>query len=74
MLRDFTQADPWKGCNPHKRQANKARAEQRDTRKTTLCWFYMHHPDSCPRANSDCSFAHGSGELREKPEKRQAVV
>ncbi|GFS23287.1 tRNA (uracil-O(2)-)-methyltransferase [Elysia marginata] len=73
-LRDFSQADPWKGSNPHKRQLNKVRAEQRDTRKTMLCWFYEHHPDGCPRTNSDCSFAHGKTELRDKSVRISAVV
>lgn len=67
MLRDFSQADPWKGSNPNKRQASKPRAGQRDTWKTTPCWFFEHHPDGCPRSNSDCTFAHGQAELRAKP-------
>ncbi|XP_040191299.1 probable tRNA (uracil-O(2)-)-methyltransferase [Rana temporaria] len=46
---------------------NKAEAKKRllpDVLKTRLCWFYVNHPNGCPRAASKCPYAHGPGELR----------
>jgi tRNASer (uridine44-2'-O)-methyltransferase len=37
--------------------------------KTRLCWFYMNHPDGCPRTSADCSYAHGISELSVSVEK-----
>ncbi|CAL1542770.1 unnamed protein product [Lymnaea stagnalis] len=65
QLRDFTQADPWKGRNPNKAKGKQGK-QQRDTRKTTLCWFHVHHPEGCPRPSDECQFAHGPSELRTK--------
>jgi tRNASer (uridine44-2'-O)-methyltransferase len=31
--------------------------------KTKLCWFHSNHPDGCPLAREQCSFAHGKQEL-----------
>ncbi|XP_072352018.1 probable tRNA (uracil-O(2)-)-methyltransferase isoform X2 [Scyliorhinus torazame] len=32
--------------------------------KTRLCWFFVNHPDGCPRAAEKCPFAHGIAEVR----------
>ncbi|KAM4051657.1 putative tRNA (uracil-O(2)-)-methyltransferase [Anomaloglossus baeobatrachus] len=32
--------------------------------KTRLCWFYINHPNGCPRAAIRCPYAHGAEELR----------
>ena len=32
--------------------------------KTKLCWFHDSHPDGCPLASEQCSFAHGTQELK----------
>lgn len=35
--------------------------------KTRLCWFYSQHPDGCRLVATECRYAHGDGELRERP-------
>ncbi|XP_067847178.1 probable tRNA (uracil-O(2)-)-methyltransferase [Heptranchias perlo] len=32
--------------------------------KTRLCWFFINHPNGCPRTAEKCPFAHGVEELR----------
>ncbi|XP_048458142.1 probable tRNA (uracil-O(2)-)-methyltransferase isoform X2 [Rhincodon typus] len=34
--------------------------------KTRLCWFFVNHPDGCPRTAEKCPFAHGIQELRSR--------
>ncbi|KAH9488533.1 tRNA methyltransferase 44 [Bulinus truncatus] len=63
QLRDFTQPNPWLGSNPNKLK-NKQKKQGRDTRKTTLCWFHIHHLQGCPRSSEDCQFAHSESELK----------
>eukprot|EP00118_Oscarella_pearsei_P008635 m.45600 g.45600 ORF g.45600 m.45600 type:complete len:613 (+) comp33622_c0_seq14:1105-2943(+) len=41
----------------------KRKFTRENSRKTKLCWFFMHHPDRCPRSLDDCPFAHGEDEL-----------
>jgi len=63
-LRDFTLDDPFEG------RCNKGRnTDKTDFVKTTMCWFYEHHPDGCPKSDSACKYAHSVGELRQKPMK-----
>ncbi|BFZ18817.1 hypothetical protein BsWGS_21856 [Bradybaena similaris] len=71
QLRDFTAENPWSGCNG-KKGRNK-RDNQEHTRKTTLCWFDVSHPDGCPKTNNDCSFAHGIEELKDKLNREKIV-
>ncbi|KAK7087366.1 hypothetical protein V1264_021429 [Littorina saxatilis] len=59
QLRDFSVANPW---SQHK--TAKSGKGDNSVLKTSLCWFHAYHPDGCPRASQDCSFAHGAGELR----------
>ncbi|XP_005109715.1 probable tRNA (uracil-O(2)-)-methyltransferase [Aplysia californica] len=59
-LRDFTMLDPWEGRKPKKTKSQERKV------KTTLCWFFQHHPDGCPREGEKCLFAHGEGELKER--------
>ena len=40
--------------------------------KTKLCWFHQNHPQGCPRSSGDCPYAHGAGELRERPDFKNA--
>ncbi|XP_073466905.1 probable tRNA (uracil-O(2)-)-methyltransferase isoform X2 [Aquarana catesbeiana] len=49
--------------------SNKSKAEAKkrllpNVLKTRLCWFYVNHPNGCPRAASKCPYAHGPVELR----------
>ncbi|KAI8513219.1 tRNA methyltransferase 44 [Branchiostoma belcheri] len=51
----------------NRRRGKKKKRTDRDLRvKTSLCWFYLHHPDGCPRLAQDCYYAHGQAELRNK--------
>ncbi|XP_070541406.1 probable tRNA (uracil-O(2)-)-methyltransferase [Ptychodera flava] len=55
-----------KGYQPMKADV-KASCSSHQLQKTKLCWFYMNHPDGCPRLSECCSFAHGITELRQRP-------
>ena len=57
-LRDFSLSDPWEGRNP-----KKVKNQERKV-KSILCWFYLHHPDGCPRQTQECLFAHGIQDLK----------
>ncbi|GCC36554.1 hypothetical protein chiPu_0015049 [Chiloscyllium punctatum] len=39
--------------------------------KTRLCWFFVNHPDGCPRIAEKCPFAHGIKELRSRANSRK---
>ncbi|KAI8783029.1 tRNA (uracil-O(2)-)-methyltransferase [Biomphalaria glabrata] len=65
QLRDFTQPNPWLGRNPNKLK-RKQRMQPGDKKKTTLCWFHIHHPEGCPLPSEDCQFAHSETELKTK--------
>ncbi|XP_048393427.1 probable tRNA (uracil-O(2)-)-methyltransferase isoform X2 [Stegostoma tigrinum] len=39
--------------------------------KTRLCWFFVNHPDGCPRTAEKCPFAHGIQELRSRANSRK---
>ncbi|XP_006004847.1 probable tRNA (uracil-O(2)-)-methyltransferase [Latimeria chalumnae] len=41
--------------------------------KTRLCWFYVNHPEGCPRTSECCPFAHGMEELRPYPIKNKKI-
>uniref|UniRef100_A0A8C5LLB5 tRNA (uracil-O(2)-)-methyltransferase n=1 Tax=Leptobrachium leishanense TaxID=445787 RepID=A0A8C5LLB5_9ANUR len=47
-----------------KRRPESKRTLSPEVLKTRLCWFYVHHPDSCPRVADSCPYAHGLEELR----------
>ncbi|XP_052242086.1 probable tRNA (uracil-O(2)-)-methyltransferase isoform X1 [Dreissena polymorpha] len=66
-LRDFTLDNPFEGRYMKGRYTDKT-----DYVKTTLCWFYDHHPDGCPRSSDKCAYAHGIQELRTKPRKEKS--
>ncbi|XP_018410473.1 PREDICTED: probable tRNA (uracil-O(2)-)-methyltransferase [Nanorana parkeri] len=60
-IRDWSQDE--------KAPSNKIKAEAKkrllpDVLKTRLCWFYVNHPNGCPRAAAKCPYAHGPEELR----------
>ncbi|XP_078398693.1 putative tRNA (uracil-O(2)-)-methyltransferase isoform X3 [Cetorhinus maximus] len=42
-----------------------------EARKTRLCWFFVNHPDGCPRTAEKCPFAHGTEELRPRANSRK---
>ncbi|XP_063780248.1 probable tRNA (uracil-O(2)-)-methyltransferase isoform X2 [Pseudophryne corroboree] len=60
-IRDWSQ-ETQTASSKHRTEAKKRLSA--DVLKTRLCWFYVHHPDSCPRAASNCPYAHGAEELR----------
>ncbi|XP_068132769.1 probable tRNA (uracil-O(2)-)-methyltransferase [Hyperolius riggenbachi] len=60
-IRDWSQ-DKQTTLKKHKAEAKKRLLP--DVLKTRLCWFYVHHPNGCPRAASQCPYAHGTEELR----------
>ncbi|KAM4709696.1 putative tRNA (uracil-O(2)-)-methyltransferase [Discoglossus pictus] len=47
-----------------KRKPEAKRKLSQDVIKTRLCWFFINHPDGCPRAADACPYAHGTEELR----------
>lgn len=65
QMRDWTQETP----GPRGKKGDLARKQRRSQAlwKTSLCWFYLQHPDGCPVAVQQCPFAHGEHELRERP-------
>ena len=65
QMRDWTQETP----GPRGKKGDVARKQRRSQAlwKTSLCWFYLQHPDGCPVAVEQCPFAHGEDELRERP-------
>ncbi|KAM3938670.1 putative tRNA (uracil-O(2)-)-methyltransferase [Leptodactylus fuscus] len=46
----------------HRRESK--RKLSADVLKTRLCWFYVNHPNGCPRTSIHCPYAHGTEELR----------
>lgn len=65
QMRDWTQESL---CQRGKKK-DLARKQQRSQAlwKTSMCWFNIHHPDGCPVLTEQCSFAHTTDELRERP-------
>ncbi|XP_067896051.1 probable tRNA (uracil-O(2)-)-methyltransferase isoform X2 [Heterodontus francisci] len=47
-----------------KRSSDAKRKLSSEACKTRLCWFFVNHPDGCPRTAEKCTFAHGIEELR----------
>ncbi|XP_053560153.1 probable tRNA (uracil-O(2)-)-methyltransferase [Bombina bombina] len=47
-----------------RKQSESKRGLSPDVLKTRLCWFFINHPDGCPRVTDNCPYAHGSEELR----------
>ncbi|XP_075050481.1 putative tRNA (uracil-O(2)-)-methyltransferase [Mixophyes fleayi] len=60
-IRDWSQ-ETQTTSNKHRTAAKKRLSP--DVLKTRLCWFYVNHPNKCPRASSNCPYAHGGEELR----------
>ncbi|KAM8939806.1 putative tRNA (uracil-O(2)-)-methyltransferase [Pelodytes ibericus] len=60
-IRDWRQDAP---TLTSKRRPESKRTLSPDVLKTRLCWFYINHPDSCPRVADSCPYAHGTEELR----------
>ncbi|XP_063315929.1 probable tRNA (uracil-O(2)-)-methyltransferase [Pelobates fuscus] len=48
----------------NKRREETKRTLSPEVLKTRLCWFYVNHPNSCPRTAESCPYAHGMEELR----------
>ena len=67
QLRDWTVMDqPCRKSSKHQNPRSKLDACL--LRKTKPCWFYHHHPQGCPRADYECSYAHGAQEQRNRPD------
>ncbi|XP_059820870.1 probable tRNA (uracil-O(2)-)-methyltransferase isoform X2 [Hypanus sabinus] len=54
----------WTKEKQTRKQISGTRKMSSDTFKTRLCWFFVNHPDGCPRSTENCPFAHGAEELR----------
>ena len=65
QLRNWSETD--QPMSKRSRQPDR-RVDARLLRKTKPCWFYNYHPQGCPRAASDCPYAHGESERRERPD------
>ncbi|CAN2388593.1 tRNA (uracil) methyltransferase activity, partial [Pristimantis euphronides] len=48
----------------HQHRAEAKRKLSADVLKTRFCWFYVNHPNGCPRTAVHCPYAHGAEELR----------
>ncbi len=46
-----------------RRKKGRKFASEEEVRKRKLCWFHDHHPQGCPVASKDCTWAHGEKEL-----------
>ncbi|XP_066269984.1 probable tRNA (uracil-O(2)-)-methyltransferase [Branchiostoma lanceolatum] len=70
-LRDWSLEEAEAGktaISTNKKRGKKKKKTDRELRvKTSLCWFYLHHPDGCPKPADNCYYAHGPAELRHKP-------
>ncbi|XP_072024420.1 probable tRNA (uracil-O(2)-)-methyltransferase [Amphiura filiformis] len=66
QLRDWSAMSGGTESATKKRKGHKGRTDSKPI-KTRQCWFYMHHPDGCPRLTSDCSFAHGVDDVQVPP-------
>lgn len=64
-MRDWSQESP----SPGAKKCDLGRKLQRShaLRKTSFCWFYLHHPDGCPVPAEKCRYAHTTDDLRERP-------
>jgi len=65
QMRDWTQ----ESLGQRGKKWDLARKQRRSQAlwKTSMCWFYIHHPDGCPVLTELCPFAHSTDELRERP-------
>ena len=54
----------WRDDSNSKKQGDKKQPRTQKYWKTKLCWFHDNHPDGCPLASEQCSFAHGTQELK----------
>ncbi|XP_032874784.1 probable tRNA (uracil-O(2)-)-methyltransferase [Amblyraja radiata] len=64
VARGQVQIRDWTKEKQTKKQSPGARKMPLDTSKSRLCWFFLNHPDGCPRNAEKCPFAHGTEELR----------
>lgn len=60
-LRDWTSPDYYTYRMSRRKKNSDSAAEKL---KTSLCFYYIHHPDGCPLSTSECRFAHGVEDLR----------
>ncbi|KAK7475025.1 hypothetical protein BaRGS_00033706 [Batillaria attramentaria] len=65
-LRDFSIDNPW---SKHVK-AKSRKVDAASHHKTTLCWFHDNHPDGCPRRAENCTFAHGTQELKPRDQSK----
>ncbi|XP_072112043.1 probable tRNA (uracil-O(2)-)-methyltransferase isoform X1 [Mobula birostris] len=64
VIHGQVQIRDWTKAKQTRKQISGARKMILDTFKTRLCWFFVNHPDGCPRSTENCPFAHGAEELR----------
>ncbi|XP_065830712.1 probable tRNA (uracil-O(2)-)-methyltransferase isoform X2 [Oscarella lobularis] len=60
-LRDWSQHE--EVISKTQRKRKRKCAKESSISKRRLCWFFIHHPDGCPRSSEKCPFAHGDVEL-----------
>ena len=49
-----------------KKSKNSHNSDVRQFRKTKICWLFENHPQGCPVMTSECVWAHGLTDLKEK--------
>ena len=49
-----------------KKSKNSHNGDVRQFRKTKICWLFENHPQGCPVMTTDCVWAHGVKDLKEK--------
>ena len=67
-LRNWSRVKDSLQSDKYKKRAEWKRDEHGILYKTKLCWFNEHHPQGCPRLAEICPYAHGSKELRKRPD------
>ena len=60
-LRDWTSPDYYSYISSRQKKKPTSAAPKL---KTSLCFYYVYHPDGCPLSASNCRFAHGTEDLR----------
>lgn len=64
-MKDWSQESLFPGAK--KRDLGRKLQRSYALRKTSFCWFYLHHPDGCPVPAENCRYAHTTDDLRERP-------
>ena len=49
---------------PYSKKSQLSKKDRSQYFKTLPCWFYLNHPDGCPRTQITCTFAHGESDLK----------